>query len=373
MLNEQDAGRVAGDEALQLEACRIVFGADVLSQNPISSTPSWLRDLVMSSSALAVRARLSPIRSPAESRMSTLAINGKDNIFQDCPLEKQLHEFVKARQFLGLTATDGELQVEACRIISRMEESSVNPSDDVANFLLRLIYGSTGWMTDFRQRAHLPRSEDMADESQRSKDPTTIDSTIHNYSRLESELAEYVRSQVSLGLEPDDATLQKQARIIIYEFDDGWNQTAADNSEWLTAFKNRHLVPAMAGGGGGGGGSAQSQSLLSGSPLTLESVQQTSPMSSTFGLPLTAAAASSSAAAASCLLSPSVAGSGSGSSRSLPLKTSPWFLNDTNCYRRLAKELTRWVNATMSPNNPNYHVPSDEELQHQARWILYDE
>jgi hypothetical protein len=51
----------------------------------------------------------------------------------------------------------------------------------------------------------------------------------------------------------------------------------------------------------------------------------------------------------------------------------PYFLNDANCYRRLAKELKRWVAGTMSVNNPNRHVPSDEELQHQARWILYDE
>jgi hypothetical protein len=26
----------------------------------------------------------------------------------------------------------------------------------------------------------------------------------------------------------------------------------------------------------------------------------------------------------------------------------------------------------MSPKNPNCHVPSDLEIQHQARWIMYD-
>ena len=56
-----------------------------------------------------------------------------------------------------------------------------------------------------------------------------------------------------------------------------------------------------------------------------------------------------------------------------PFTTSPLFLNYTNCYRRLARELSRWVVQTMSPNNPKQHVPSDKELQHQARWILYDE
>jgi hypothetical protein len=48
-------------------------------------------------------------------------------------------------------------------------------------------------------------------------------------------------------------------------------------------------------------------------------------------------------------------------------------LNDTNMYRELTRELSRFVSRTMSPLNPNTHVPTDEELQYQARWIMYDE
>lgn len=47
-------------------------------------------------------------------------------------------------------------------------------------------------------------------------------------------------------------------------------------------------------------------------------------------------------------------------------------LNDTNVYRELTRELSRFVTRTMSPLNPNTHVPTDEELQYQARWIMYD-
>jgi len=54
------------------------------------------------------------------------------------------------------------------------------------------------------------------------------------------------------------------------------------------------------------------------------------------------------------------------------VRTGPLFFNDANCYRRLARELGRWVASVTSPNNPNCHVPTDEEIQHQARWILYD-
>jgi hypothetical protein len=54
-------------------------------------------------------------------------------------------------------------------------------------------------------------------------------------------------------------------------------------------------------------------------------------------------------------------------------KTNYFHLNDANCYRRLSRALARWVAATMSPNNPARHVPTDAEIQHQARWIFYDE
>lgn len=48
-------------------------------------------------------------------------------------------------------------------------------------------------------------------------------------------------------------------------------------------------------------------------------------------------------------------------------------LNDNNCYRRLARELSRFVATTMSPRNPSSHVPTDAELQYQARWIMFSE
>ncbi|KAJ0289552.1 hypothetical protein CBS470a_004364, partial [Colletotrichum nupharicola] len=35
--------------------------------------------------------------------------------------------------------------------------------------------------------------------------------------------------------------------------------------------------------------------------------------------------------------------------------------------------LSRFVASTMSPNNPNSHIPTDEEIRHQARWVLYDD
>ncbi len=352
-------GKIPSDEEIQFEACRIVFGSEVLSTQGMSAKSSWLRDLLFSSEQITLQAQLAPIRNQADSRQSQLKINGKDNIFEDDPMEAELHEYVKARRLLGLTAMDHELQVEACNIIGRTEESSNHPSDEVANFLLRLIYKSTGWLAGFRQRAVLPRSEDMEDEAKRSKDPNTIDSTIHNYSRLESELAEYVRNQRSMGIEPSDADLQRTARIIIYEYDDGWNQTAADNADWLKAFKQRHSSP-----------EASAAALASNKPLTIASATHGDCAITSSSCPLIAAGASFRNSASGSSSSSQTGNSGLGSN---PASLRPYFFNDANCYRRLARELGRFVTSTMSPNNPNRHVPTDEELQHQARWILYDE
>ncbi|RBA09049.1 hypothetical protein FPRO05_07329 [Fusarium proliferatum] len=54
-------------------------------------------------------------------------------------------------------------------------------------------------------------------------------------------------------------------------------------------------------------------------------------------------------------------------------KAGAFFLTDVNCYRRLNRELTRYVNSIMSLNNPNCHVPTDAEIQHQARCIIFDD
>lgn len=56
-----------------------------------------------------------------------------------------------------------------------------------------------------------------------------------------------------------------------------------------------------------------------------------------------------------------------------PPARSRMFINSANFFSWLVRDLARWVAATMSPNNPNCHVPTDEELQHQARCIVYDE
>ncbi|KAI5463136.1 hypothetical protein BGZ63DRAFT_412802 [Mariannaea sp. PMI_226] len=344
---EEQHGRLPSDSEVMVEGCRIIFASELLSLQGIATLPSWLRDIIMSSDELAQKARFGPLRGAAENRLATLKINGKDNLFEECPMEVQLQEFVRAKKMLGLTAMDDELQEEACRIVGRVEEVSTHPSELIANWLVRLIVSSDHWLAAFRRRAHLPRSEDVKDDMCRSTDPSLIDSTIHSYSRLERELGEYLKAQRALGLEPTDENLQREARIIIYEFDDGWNQTAADNVNWLANFRNRHPKPTT---------SDSSPSL---------SLQASSNQSIKTGTPLTKVTTESPELAMKDIHTP-LEPIGS-------VRPGKFFLNDANCYRRLAKELARWVATTMSPNNPSQHVPTDAELQYQARWILYDD
>lgn len=322
------------DEQLQVEACRVIFGAETFARkkpSATSSTSSWLRDLFMSSEHITKQAQLAPIQGREREWMSHLQIIGKGHIFEDEPMETQLHEFVQTRSSLGITALDSELQVETCNILGRLEQTSSTPSDEVYRFLSRLICRSTEWLAGFRQRAHLPRSEEVVDENVRPTDPTQIDITIHNEKRLEAELAAYVNLKALEGIVPNDVDLQREARMIIYGVDDGWCQTVADGAEWLRQFKQQHLKPSR----------RRSPGQASGTPLS-------SPPNCTQSTSANQAAPFD------------------------PPKLGAFYLHDGNCYRRLDRELTRYVKAAMSLSNPNCHVPTDEELQHQARWILYD-
>ncbi|KAF5008044.1 hypothetical protein FDECE_5665 [Fusarium decemcellulare] len=322
---KEETGSMPSDKDLQLEACRIIFASEVMSMQGISAEPSWLRDLLMVSEEVSRQAQFAPLRRGAENKLCILKINGKDNLFDECSLELQLREFVKARRLLSRAVTDDELQNEACSIISRIEEASASPSDDIANWLVRLIMSSTAWLSAFRQRAELPQSPD-------SNAPTTHDGstspTIHGYSRLEQILGKYMQDQRAIGIEPSDEALGREARKILYESHNSYNHTAADNVNWLAAFRQRH---------------SQSPEIS-----TEAQPEQLHNLSDQDDRPAKSPRAF----------------------EAMMKKT--FFLNDSNCYRLVAQELTRFVTSTMSPNNPNRHVPTDAELQYQARWILFD-
>lgn len=347
------------DDELQHEGCRIIFGSEVLAKNGVEHSTSWLRDLLMSSDDLRRRAQMTPIRGKADSCLCELQIPGQENMFEGCPLEKQLLEFVRAKTLLGMTATDEELQVEACNVIGRMEESSVMPSEDIANFLLRLILGGSTWLLSFRQRAGLPPTDSSPDH----KGKSGTESSIYSYSQLENELAEFVQGhRATMGADPSDADIRNHARRVVHKSQITWEKTAADNADWLGAFKQRQnfqqpSTQVLAN---------SNNSLPFLSEITLLPVADTTGPMNGFG---------EATPPVDATLSPVRFGS-SNPTMSLSKGSSKdriILMNGSACYRRLARDLTRFVIKCMSPNNPNRHIPTDNELQYQARWILYDE
>ncbi|KAK1463137.1 homeobox and C2H2 transcription factor [Colletotrichum melonis] len=275
---------------LLYESCCVIFGCDSISfsKRPATSTQSWLRDLLMSSESIVQQARVRPMKNNARSRFTYLSINGKACIFEACGLEEQLQSYVEISKLIEPQISDDELQREACNIVERIEASSLNPSEFFTNFLFSLINGSPHWLAAFRHRTGLSPSEasnavppssvsegllgSIAAEaglefsganlsSGSTPDPTQVNasggktgdiSKVYStssffvnddncYRKLMKELTRFVTITTSPRNPnrriPTDAELQHQARWISFEDDDPWNQTPADNPDWLRDFK----------------------------------------------------------------------------------------------------------------------------------------
>ncbi|KAK2036611.1 hypothetical protein LZ31DRAFT_636497 [Colletotrichum somersetense] len=314
------------DDDLVYEGCSIIFGSQLLSPDLTNTASSWLRDLFMSFTEIAEKARLRPMYQLAKLRMSQLQIKGKADIFEDCELESRLCRHIGEHVSLGLTPSDVDVKQEACSTLYRVESSSTNPSRRFAGFLARLIWESTDWITPLRQRA------------------------AHSF----------VTSYPDFG--PDQAAM---AALNGDELDGFYGELAAlgqltGKSERLVALVSDNERPTgeveMAGilapatYPKPAGPDTPGSHFFNKTPTTPQDLYLRLETSKTIFV-------------------------GSGSSlrwSERPRgKGMPFFLNDPNRYARLARELSRFVASTMSPNNPNNHVPTDEEIQYQARWILY--
>jgi hypothetical protein len=58
------------------------------------------------------------------------------------------------------------------------------------------------------------------------------------FEQLTEHLIRFVRAKQAAGMPITDESIQKEARCLLYGDDDPWNQTAADNAEWLNFFKD---------------------------------------------------------------------------------------------------------------------------------------
>ncbi|EWY97521.1 hypothetical protein FOYG_02353 [Fusarium oxysporum NRRL 32931] len=279
---------IPSNKALQYEACCIIFGAETLYRQSSVPKPSWLRDLLMSSEEVTREARIRPMRDAAKSRLTQLKIYGKEDIFEDCKLEGPLRQHVDIQQLLNFEVGYEELQREAKNIVNQMP----NSSPIFINLLFDLIYSSTHWLVPFCIRANLDpantlrhidgsgapgawhglvssHTERPAEQDTRVLDENTDSTALETpkiflstdgsgpnvdmgaraislndtnvYRELTRELSRFVTRAMSPlnpnNHVPTDEELQYQARWIMYDNDDPWNQTPADNPDWLQDFK----------------------------------------------------------------------------------------------------------------------------------------
>lgn len=57
---------------------------------------------------------------------------------------------------------------------------------------------------------------------------------------LSAHLARFARQQMMLGIVPTDEMFQRESRRVLYhDADDAWNQTVADDPDWLGDFRER--------------------------------------------------------------------------------------------------------------------------------------
>lgn len=63
-----------------------------------------------------------------------------------------------------------------------------------------------------------------------------------SFEYLVNELGKFAMAQKAQNLIPTDHILQEKARLIVYGDNDPWNQTAADNSQWLELFKEGYGI-----------------------------------------------------------------------------------------------------------------------------------
>ncbi|KAJ3528431.1 hypothetical protein NM208_g10202 [Fusarium decemcellulare] len=313
-------------DKMQLEACRILLSAEVISDGE-DADASWLRDLIISNDEILKEAKIRPVRSILEGKLRRLTIPGKDGLFDLCSLESQLHDFVQASP--STSFTDAELQKEACRILRQVEIESNPPAEYVSAFLLDLANSSTAWLIRFRERHKLTRPEIFS--SGRSGSLSEINSILQNYSELERTLTDYVELLQAHGIVPDDTALRQKANDIIEQINDPtWKTVALNNEAWLAKFKSRHLPDT----------STQPSTALQAPEPHAWGIAPQQP---------------------------------SNSDNANAWMRGSFILNGDCFYRWIARELARWVAMTMSPNNPNQHVPTDEEIQHHARWIVYND
>lgn len=86
------------------------------------------------------------------------------------------------------------------------------------------------------------REEAGSDPSLGFPDPnkSEFDNFLNVFTR---HLGRYARGQMKQGIVPTDEMFQKESRRVLFDGEDAWDQTIADNPDWLSAFRRLHCEP----------------------------------------------------------------------------------------------------------------------------------
>ncbi|KAF4459659.1 monocarboxylate transporter 4 [Fusarium albosuccineum] len=332
--HQEKVGCHPTDVQLQLEACRVIFASEALSKKVEALPPSWLRDLIMASEAITQQARFGPLRSLAESRLAILKVNRQDHLFQHCPMEQLLQGYARAA---GSGVSDKDLQNQACHIILDAEEDSTTPSDVFVDWLLRQARSSPAWLLSFRRRTFGLDNRDTTSNTVKESPSDAVESPTH----VDASDADFISAGANSGVAGIQGIHDSSLSPHVHVQGDPVEQREASLSESYSSLQCQisSLKPWLYLAGHGSDVnkdfSTQPTDLRDRSPAYSSTSQTT--MTKVVGTKYPAL----------------------------------FFSNDANSYHRLAQDLARFVKSTTSPNNPAQHVPTDEELQHQARCILY--
>ena len=335
------------DLEIQSEACRIVHVADLVTASerpgnsqfiPDPANASWLRDLVTASPEVVLRSMNGMVGGQHANRLSTLRVNGKEDIFEGCGLERQLKAVGLRIMGLqsGLPIPDEVLQANAARIVRQAEEQSNAPCDVVAEWLQRMIFASTDWLKGIRSRIA---------ESRATKEIASLGETSD---WAFPEISTLDKSQEGFSQGPGSG-IDSHALVAAHPHSELTSGDEITDSLWdLDLSTDAPVVPTS---------NHTSSHVSSIYPFAGDYAPYIpQPLDAIFHAPhqikhttdrLTVPAAT-------------------------PVFPQ-YFPNDANASSRVARDLARFVAAALSDKNPNRHLPTDEEIQYQARWFEFNE
>ncbi|KAF9870922.1 homeobox and c2h2 transcription factor [Colletotrichum karsti] len=276
--------------------------------------------------------------------------------------------------------TNAELLYESCCIIFGTEPVSLSkrPATPASSWLRDLLMSS-----DVIVKQARVRPLKTARKSRITYLCINGKADIFDQCTLEEQLQSYV--DISKLIEPEisDADLQREACSIVERleatsmkpsetFTSFLHGLINESTHWLTAFRQRAELPPSQ--------SAEAPTLdISNQDFLRTSITDPAGNSYPTGMESSSLVNSPSGGSNNPTdIGPGNLGAngvGSGLDPEMPGSSTrtTFFVNEENCYRRLALSLKRFVKITTSSRNPNRHIPSDAELQHQARWISFED